>query len=446
MEEILQNINGDIKEIIKQKKQLDFMAKEVNALFKLKDEKENEAVLITEKEAGDYKNLEIEIEEIEQKIKNVATSYNEKKQLVEKVIDKTRERSIQIIKEKQEILDGDGKDELAELSELEEEISNKLKFDNLEELEKSPKLKLNEYPKEKSMKEIEKENLEELKEEYQKRLDKEQSKLKENKFIDDDNQVEIKKDVKSNKVNEKRGPKLIGIARDGKISIKFDAEKGCFITQDEKDMGSNFAQEIKMKDILPEEKQKLKKFIKEKYQLDDKNMKKIDMNVASILVVYDRNKNDTKLHEYVKTMMIDKNEIFYKEELGNKGISIEYDMRGLYSNKELDIETKRELMNTANRNDMLSIGKVKKGLFTTIQEKLDKYIFRRREKEKILKLKKGENSSPKSKKEETKDFKEQIDKENFKSKEEIIEKETTDKIIEGAKAIISRDDKGIATR
>ena len=153
-----------------------------------------------------------------------------------------------------------------------------------------------------------------------------------------------------------------------KIAIEFNAERGGFFTKDGKNAK---LEKISIEDISIENREKIQKYIQDKYQLNNKEIQKIDMYSASILFVYDNNKKTDKLDKYVTTLINDENDSDCKSELKKAGIRINYNLKGIYQNKDIDLETKREIVKIANKNKELGIGNVKKGLRTIIAEKID---------------------------------------------------------------------------
>ena len=180
------------------------------------------------------------------------------------------------------------------------------------------------------------------------------------------------------------------------ILIKFDAKKGCFITADENGIENGQPKEIHVSQISKENREKLKQYISKAYEIDDETMEYIDMYAVSIMAVYDRNKGTNKLDSYIKTIMTEDENLTDKARLSQKGITIDYDMRGLYRNENLDRETQRDLMNTANKNKEIEVSYVKKDLRTRIFEKIDKHILQRIERFKIARLASGEEKNSKS--------------------------------------------------
>lgn len=228
---------------------------------------------------------------------------------------------------------------------------------------------------------------------------------------------------------------------DRKMAIKFNAKRGYFIIQDEEDLKTGKKQKVYVSDISAEDKEKLKQYISKQYSLDNKAMKKIDMNVAAILCVYDKNKESDKLKKYVEILSKENKEPI-KSKLRDNGITINYDMRGLYRNKKIEKQDKRELMKFANESKANGVGEVKKDIRTIIYERIDN-LFQKVENKKIKKL-----DISKEDKQDVKKKVEQEDKVRFSYKvsEEEMKKEndemqkTTDEIIKGVKEVMQKSE------
>lgn len=223
---------------------------------------------------------------------------------------------------------------------------------------------------------------------------------------------------------------------DRKISIKFNAKKGCFITQDEEDLKTGKKQEIYVNEISTEDREKLKQYIVRQYSLDNKAIQKIDMNVAAILCVYDKNKESNKLEKYIEVLSKENKEPA-KSKLRDNGITISYDMRGLYKNKQLEKQDKRELMSFANASKESGVSEVKKDIRTSIYEKIDS-LFQKFENRKTKKI-----ESPKTVKEEDKlrfaykVSEEDLDKEN-QNKEKTEMEKATEEIVKGVEEVMQK--------
>lgn len=115
-----------------------------------------------------------------------------------------------------------------------------------------------------------------------------------------------------------------------------------------------------------------KTYLVAKYKLDPKDLSKVDYNLVTIMVLFDKKKNMKKLDAYIdalKEKYIDKSDI--NEYLDSKGLSISYDLRGLYTNKDIEQSTKREIMKFANLDNSVGVANVRKDFLTSILEKID---------------------------------------------------------------------------
>lgn len=313
----------------------------------------------------------------------------------------------------------DNEKTFSDLSYLKTRIQG-MDLDNLKNLKEDPFFK--EYGKEQL----------EMEEAVQDQLE-ETPKVKEDKE-ENSTSVESKKDVKPISVTKKE---------ERKISIKFNAKKGYFITQDEEGFKSGEEQKVYVNEISDEDKEKLKRYISKQYSLDSKTMKKIDMNVAAILCVYDKNKESDKLKKYVETLSKESKEPI-KSKLRDNGITINYDMRGLYRNKKIEKQDKRELMKFANESKANGVGEVKKDIRTIIYEKIDN-LFQKIENKKVKKLEAAKEVKQEVKKENKKEendkdkvrFAYRVSEEEMK-KENSEMKKATDEIIKGVKEIVQK--------
>lgn len=222
--------------------------------------------------------------------------------------------------------------------------------------------------------------------------------------------------------------------QDRKISIKFNAKQGCFITQDEEDLKIGKKQKIKVDEISTENKEKLKQYVIKQYSLDNEAVQKLDMNVVAILHVYDKNKDSNKMEKYIEIVSKENKEPA-KSKLRDNGISINYDMRGLYRNKKLEKQTKRELMNFANVSKENGVAEVRKDIRTYISEKIDKLIFQKIDSRKTKKIEpaKTEKQADKFR------FSYKLEKEDMQKEKNEMDK-AADKIVQDVREIMQKDE------
>ena len=166
-----------------------------------------------------------------------------------------------------------------------------------------------------------------------------------------------------------------------------------------------------------------KTYLVAKYKLDPKDLSKVDYNLVTIMVLFDKKKNMKKLDAYIdalKEKYIDKSDI--NEYLDSKGLSISYDLRGLYTNKDIEQSTKREIMKFANLDNSVGVASVKKDFFTSILEKIDE---RKQESErrKIMALPESSLDISEEENEQRREFYNRL---NVDSKEQVTESKSTD--------------------
>lgn len=113
-----------------------------------------------------------------------------------------------------------------------------------------------------------------------------------------------------------------------------------------------------------------------------KQLENVDTNILQILLDYDDKYKTTKTAEYVKLSAMNvKNKKERQQEMKKNQIDIEYNLKGLYDQHEIELEKyeddfskeeRAEILENANNAKKNGIAKVKKGILVSLLELVDK--------------------------------------------------------------------------
>ena len=382
MKEIFEIIKTNAKKFAKENQELNQMNEELIKYLELRDKKRAEIKQINEKESGFYKDTERELEIVEKYMSRLRNKCLEISKEAEEEIAIERTKIVEELSEQLRFIDKNRHINLREvdMEALEKEkirLQSSIKIifidnDQYSDLSYTNKRKVQNAEENiarnaRILKKIEEINdfikLLDGKEAKEKYIEISQIKKEvEEKFniyrINELEEFVIQCEEKANNVAEKQEKQQIDkkeikkvdekekeIEKEKSISIKFDNVKGCFIIKDEDYIESEKIQEIKPEKIGTENKQKLERYILRKYKLNENQMQRIDMDVASILLVYDKNKKADKLDKYITTLMSEnKKEECYDEELKKHNINIDIHTKDSYR-KKAELQAIREKFN-----------------------------------------------------------------------------------------------------
>ena len=382
MKEIFEIIKTNAKKFAKENQELNQMNEELIKYLELRDKKRAEIKQINEKESGFYKDTERELEIVEKYMSRLRNKCLEISKEAEEEIAIERTKIVEELSEQLRFIDKNRHINLREvdMEALEKEkirLQSSIKIifidnDQYSDLSYTNKRKVQNAEENiarnaRILKKIEEINdfikLLDGKEAKEKYIEISQIKKEvEEKFniyrINELEEFVIQCEEKANNVAEKQEKQQIDkkeikkvdekekeIEKEKSISIKFDNVKGCFIIKDEDYIESEKIQEIKPEKIGTENKQKLERYILRKYKLNENQMQRIDMDVASILLVYDKNKKADKLDKYITTLMSEnKKEECYDEELKKHNINIDIQTKDSYR-KKAELPSIREKFN-----------------------------------------------------------------------------------------------------
>ena len=449
MEKIIENIQKIINIAKEQKEELNKIWKNVEDLDNIARKKEQEAEEIEDKKSGFYEDAINEADKANTKHREASRDYERVEKVKTTVLEKAKESILKQLEIEQEFIDNNRKvdlskytpEKITELKEerdsLKEEIElnsiSKEEFEKMSDEDKNKvrKAKENYLNNTKRLKEIEptvdlldalggkkpkdrfdeisgmikeieeKFNFENIGEiDLSKIINKEQEETKEFKEHEEQKEseektekTETKKDEpKENVKTEDTQKETTEPKRDNRsIAIEFDAKKGVFKVDTLNGFEKDISKNLKASKITLDMRQRMTNYMMKKYSLKAEQMKNIDIYAATILHSFDVQRNSDKLDKYIETMMSDKREnLSNKVKLQeNKIIMIDYDLRGLYDNDNLDKETQRSIMDAANANKRNEVGDVVKGVRTYLLEKMDN-AKQRRERVKQARLASGE--------------------------------------------------------
>lgn len=171
-----------------------------------------------------------------------------------------------------------------------------------------------------------------------------------------------------------------------------------------------------------------KNVIAEKMNVPIQKLKNMNSDIVRILRKFDKINGTHKLRQYRKTIIktaLSKKEM--KERMNSIGIQIDYDLRGLYEKDKYTPTEIQEILQNANNAKQVGSGSVKKGIITTIREKVGNVINKIKN---IKLLPRGQEDTEYIEEKTNADYWKSIDKEEFKEsiKQAHDEKDFREKI------------------